>query len=76
MKLQSNMKLTEDQYLDLQQATKLSKPTIYKALNGHDVLKVTEYVVKLAYLESLESQIDRDWIHNKIYELDLMIEQL
>lgn len=70
------MKLTEEQYLDLQQATKLSRPTIYKALNGQEVLKVTEYVVKLAYLEMIDHSIDKEWLNEKIYELDLMIEQL
>lgn len=68
------MKLTEDQYLDLQQATKLSRPTIYKALNGQEVTKANEYVVKLAYLEMKEGWINKEWLNEKIYELDLMIE--
>lgn len=70
------MKLTEEQYLDLQQATKLSRPTIYKALNGQETTKANEYIIKLAYLEMIDHGIDKEWLNEKIFELDQMIEQL
>lgn len=65
------MKLTESQIAEIMNATGLSRPTIYKVLKGHETTsKATEYIVKLAYLDSLKAPLTRDWIDNLLFEVN------
>jgi hypothetical protein len=65
------MKLTESQIAEIGTATGLSRPTIFKVLKGHETTsKATEYIVKLAYLDSLKGPLTRDWINDLIFEVN------